>query len=99
MILWQRCELCEDFVCNWHGVHAWECDCPDIDYWAEHDVDPYDEMPWWWVEFTGESQSWREQRQAPTEAMLREDIDRTLPGRPPFTITRILTEGECHGPG
>lgn len=39
---WQPCDSCDDHVCNIHGVHAHECECPGIDVWAEHDLSPYD---------------------------------------------------------
>lgn len=38
---WERCECCDDFICNIHGVHVYDCKCPGIEYWAKIDVDPY----------------------------------------------------------
>lgn len=38
---WTRCECCEDFICNIHGMHAYDCDCPPIDEWASLGIDPY----------------------------------------------------------
>jgi DNA (cytosine-5)-methyltransferase 1 len=35
---WQPCECCDEFFCNIHGMHAFECDCPPVDEW---DTDPY----------------------------------------------------------
>ena len=36
--VWERCECCNDYLCNLHGGHAHECCCPDIDTWVR-DVD------------------------------------------------------------
>jgi len=38
LIPWTRCECCEDFWCNIHDQHAYDCDCPPIDEW---ETDPY----------------------------------------------------------
>ena len=38
---WVKCDCCEDFLCNIHGGHAFECPCPAIDEWVEADFDPY----------------------------------------------------------
>lgn len=38
---WVRCECCEDYICQVHGVHAFECSCPPIETWADSDSDPY----------------------------------------------------------
>jgi DNA (cytosine-5)-methyltransferase 1 len=38
---WQPCEMCDEFICNIHHEHAFECDCPPIDEWVEHDIFPY----------------------------------------------------------
>lgn len=35
---WEPCECCDEFVCNIHGMHAFECECPAIDEWR---TDPY----------------------------------------------------------
>lgn len=37
---WEACDCCEDWICNIHGCHAHDCDCPPIDDW---DIDPYSE--------------------------------------------------------
>lgn len=39
--LWQRCPLCEDFWCDLHHQHVFDCPCPTIDEFLEHDCDPY----------------------------------------------------------
>ena len=40
---WERCECCDDFVCNIHvGLHAHDCDCPSIEAWTENDICPYE---------------------------------------------------------
>ena len=38
---WIPCPDCDDYFCTQHGKHAWECECPSIDVWAKHDIDPY----------------------------------------------------------
>jgi len=38
---WIPCELCEDFNCTYHNLHAWECDCPGVEIWLSHNLDPY----------------------------------------------------------
>ncbi len=35
---WVPCNCCDEFWCSIHSLHAFECDCPEIDEW---DVDPY----------------------------------------------------------
>ena len=37
---WTRCECCEDFWCNIHRKHAYDCKCPPIDEWIL--ISPYD---------------------------------------------------------
>ncbi len=41
MTPWVQCECCEDFVCNIHQLHVFQCPCPPIDEWVEADHDPY----------------------------------------------------------
>jgi len=41
---WVRCEMCEDFNCTIHGMHAYDCPCPPIEEWSE---DPYDPRVIW----------------------------------------------------
>ena len=36
---WEPCECCDEFGCNIHQAHAFECDCPAIEDWE--DLDPY----------------------------------------------------------
>jgi hypothetical protein len=38
---WEKCPACDDFFCTYHGMHAWECDCPAIEWWAAANLDPY----------------------------------------------------------
>ena len=40
--LWEQCECCEDFLCNLHEVHVYDCACPDIDKFAELGIYPYE---------------------------------------------------------
>ena len=35
---WTPCPHCEDYWCNVHEQHAWECPCPSIE---ELEEDPY----------------------------------------------------------
>lgn len=44
---WVRCECCEDFLCTIHGMHAYDCPCPDIDGWARRKIDPYTDGGRW----------------------------------------------------
>ena len=37
---WVPCDCCENYLCNIHGSHAHDCECPAIDDWPA-DVDPY----------------------------------------------------------
>lgn len=39
--LWEQCECCDDYVCNMHGMHAYDCECPDIDAFMLLDIYPY----------------------------------------------------------
>lgn len=39
---WVPCKCCDEFWCNLHRRHAFECDCPPIEEWT---VDPYSERP------------------------------------------------------
>ena len=40
MPAWVQCFCCEDYWCNLHSKHVFECDCPPVGSWNE-DVDPY----------------------------------------------------------
>ena len=40
--LWQQCPCCEDFWCNLHHMHAYDCDCPGIEEYGDIGIDPYD---------------------------------------------------------
>jgi site-specific DNA-cytosine methylase len=39
---WVKCDCCEDYICQPHGVHAHECTCPSIDEWVAKDASPYE---------------------------------------------------------
>lgn len=39
--IWERCGGCMDYVCNVHGRHAYDCQCPDIDTFLAFGIDPY----------------------------------------------------------
>lgn len=39
--IWERCNCCDDFICNLHEVHVYDCACPEIDVWIELTIDPY----------------------------------------------------------
>lgn len=36
-----RCPDCENFLCNIHGSHAHDCDCPELEVWDLAGIDPY----------------------------------------------------------
>jgi hypothetical protein len=38
---WVLCQ-CDDYWCQIHGQHVFECPCPDIDWWAARQVSPYE---------------------------------------------------------
>ncbi len=40
--LWEECKMCGEYWCNLHEEHAHDCDCPDIDAFAEMDIWPYE---------------------------------------------------------
>ena len=42
--VWEKCECCDDFLCNLHGDHVGDCECPPIEDWAELDLYPYDDI-------------------------------------------------------
>ena len=35
---WVKCKDCDEWWCNLHGKHVFECACPAIEYW---NVNPY----------------------------------------------------------
>ena len=37
-VYWVKCGRCNEFWCNKHKMHAFECPCPPIEEW---DIDPY----------------------------------------------------------
>ncbi len=39
--VWTRCPDCEDWGCNRHFVHVFECECPDYETFLEMGIDPY----------------------------------------------------------
>lgn len=42
---WEPCD-CEEWWCNIHGCHAFECDCPPVEEWP---TSPYAPMAMGWV--------------------------------------------------
>lgn len=38
---WTKCECCDDYICNIHGTHAYDCDCEAIEWWMENGMNPY----------------------------------------------------------
>ncbi len=38
---WERCDMCDDFICNIHGMHAYDCTCRNINWWVGLDMCPY----------------------------------------------------------
>lgn len=38
---WVRCPLCDDFWCEKHRKHVYDCRCPSIEVWAKAGVSPY----------------------------------------------------------
>ena len=42
---WVKCDCCDDYLCNFHGNHVFECDCPTIVQWAEYGLNPYFDEP------------------------------------------------------
>ena len=38
---WTVCDMCEDYFCNVHDMHAADCPCPGVDYLYGIDFDPY----------------------------------------------------------
>jgi hypothetical protein len=37
---WTPCDGCEDFYCQIHQVHAYDCECPAVEDWMQG-LDPY----------------------------------------------------------
>ncbi len=44
--VWQRCPCCEDYWCNIHHMHAYDCDCPSVE---EFDRYPYEPQLLRWI--------------------------------------------------
>lgn len=41
--IWTDCPgTCDDKFCLLHESHVWECACPELDWWIELDVSPYE---------------------------------------------------------
>lgn len=40
---WTRCTCCDDFWCNVHDEHAFDCVCPVIDVWAAQGLSSYND--------------------------------------------------------
>jgi len=39
---WVQCECCDDYICQIHGVHAFECECAAVEEWVDHGITPYE---------------------------------------------------------
>jgi len=39
--LWKRCPDCEDWYCNFHHKHVYECGCENMESMLDDDIDPY----------------------------------------------------------
>jgi DNA (cytosine-5)-methyltransferase 1 len=39
---WVQCECCDDYICQVHGVHAFECECAAVEEWVDHGITPYE---------------------------------------------------------
>lgn len=39
--VWGLCGHCDEYLCRIHEMHVFECKCPAIEVWAEHNLDPY----------------------------------------------------------
>ena len=61
---WERCDCCDDYLCNIHGCHAFECRCPGIEWWEEQGISPYDDVADAVIErlegHTGDGSDWKE---------------------------------------
>ena len=42
---WVQCEMCQDFWCLTHKMHAHDCPCPAIEEWMEAGKWPYGDPP------------------------------------------------------
>jgi DNA (cytosine-5)-methyltransferase 1 len=38
--VWQRCACCEDYWCNIHHMHAYDCDCPPVEEFEKYPYEP-----------------------------------------------------------
>lgn len=38
---WTLCDMCEDYICNIHKMHAHDCDCQPIEWWYIQEMCPY----------------------------------------------------------
>ena len=38
---WTPCDMCEDYICNIHEMHAHDCVCKPIEWWYDRDMAPY----------------------------------------------------------
>jgi DNA (cytosine-5)-methyltransferase 1 len=39
---WVQCECCDDYICQAHGVHAFECNCSSVEEWVDFGITPYE---------------------------------------------------------
>jgi len=44
VIPWVECDCCDDYICNIHYEHVYDCVCPPIDYWVGYDAFPYEDV-------------------------------------------------------
>lgn len=43
LVPWVRCRDCDDFFCQVHHEHVFDCTCPEVDDWvAELECLPYE---------------------------------------------------------
>ena len=80
--IWEPFSCCEEFWCNVHLQHAFECECPDVETWEERTgLWPYD-LPVWLAhtQFKG------------LERFTRASNDRSKPGRINQKSPRSTTE-------
>jgi hypothetical protein len=55
---WVKCPDCDDYWCTIHGLHAYDCLCPDIDTWvAQKGTLPYEEGTGRWSNQTPSGQN------------------------------------------
>lgn len=38
MKIWNKCKNCDDYWCNIHNEHVYDCECPGLEEWS---INPY----------------------------------------------------------